>query len=341
MAVDFKQLPGPLRKRVRDIAGFCKTRDIDLYLVGGCVRDLLLGRQTFDIDVVCPAPAVSAAREFAAREHLDVTTHDRFGTATLFYHDGTYIDWVTARKERYDRPGALPEVEPSSLEEDLFRRDFTLNAVAASLAPGAEGELVDPYDGQKDLRAGVLRVLHGESFRDDPTRILRGVRFAQRFDFNFSPETRELAVCALAEGVWRTVSGPRYFQECLRFCSEPSPLSCFRGLARLAAGGMLPDGEQVDLNMMAALERSLSSDGAWQAVPAEVRVRQFALTFFLGMTEDVRQKYLLEFQAGRDLKRLITQAEQCLDGDPGGLTERTLSCDPAVYDLIAHVVKND
>ncbi len=156
-----------------------------VYLVGGAVRDLLLGHGRVDIDLVVEGDAAG----LAARLGADVVEHERFATAKARL-DGHEVDIASARNEVYLHPGALPEVEPSSLGDDLARRDFTINAMAIPL--GREPILIDPHGGRDDLAAGLLRVLHPRSFADDPTRALRAARYAARFGFALEAETAEL-----------------------------------------------------------------------------------------------------------------------------------------------------
>jgi len=152
------------------------------FLVGGAVRDLLLAGQTVDLDVAIEGDARATAREIAERLGGEVVEHERFGTATVKAGD-LDVDLATTRRERYAEPGALPEVEPAGLSEDLGRRDFTINAMALGLSGDSLGVLEDPHEGREDLERGVIRVLHGRSFIDDPTRLLRALRYEARFDF--------------------------------------------------------------------------------------------------------------------------------------------------------------
>ncbi len=196
---------------------------MNLCLVGGAVRDLLLGRPGGDLDLTLEGGAVAFARRVAPGLNARAKTHRRFGTATLLFADEVHLDVTTARRETYAHPGALPAVRPSTLKEDLFRRDFTVNAMAVRLNPEGWGELVDPFGGADDLRAGLLRVLHPRSFEDDPTRILRGARFAARFGFRMEPETRALALAAVAEGRLATVTPERIRREVFLGLEERDP----------------------------------------------------------------------------------------------------------------------
>src|SRR3954451_15132627 len=152
------------------------------HLVGGAVRDVLLGGEAVDLDVAVEGDAAAAARTAAERVGGRVREHERFATATVEADDLAF-DVARARRERYPAPGALPEVEPASLEEDLLRRDFTVNTLAAALGPPTPGELRSAPGALEDLETRRLRVLHDDSFTDDPTRLLRLVRYAARLRF--------------------------------------------------------------------------------------------------------------------------------------------------------------
>ena len=191
-----------------------------VYVVGGAVRDLLLGRQPHELDFVVEGDAVAVARRAAERLGGRVTVHERFGTATVEAPDATF-DLAGARLERYERPGALPDVElGASLRDDLARRDFTVNAIALHLV---DGELIWYPQAEDDLRAARLRVLHDGSFRDDPTRLLRLVRYGARLGFEPEAHTDELAAEAVADGALDTVTGPRLGAELRLLLREPQP----------------------------------------------------------------------------------------------------------------------
>jgi tRNA nucleotidyltransferase (CCA-adding enzyme) len=159
-----------------------------VYLVGGAVRDILLGRESFDVDLAVQGDAI----EFAGELGGEVTAHGRFGTAVVRLPDGRQLDVVTCRRETYAAPAALPDVEAGTIDDDLARRDFTVNAMAASLGEDF-GRILDPHGGRADLEAKVIRILHPASFTDDPTRILRAVRYETRLGFRMDPDTERLA----------------------------------------------------------------------------------------------------------------------------------------------------
>jgi tRNA nucleotidyltransferase (CCA-adding enzyme) len=205
----------------------------DVYVVGGAVRDLLLGREPHELDFVVEGDALEVARRIGGR----VVAHERFGTATVRL-DGVTFDLAGARRERYPRPGALPEVElGASLREDLERRDFTVNAIALHLK---DGELTWLPGAREDLDARRLRVLHDDSFRDDPTRLLRLVRYAARLGFEPEEHTDRLAAEAVAEGAVEMVTGSRMGAELRLLLHEPQPAALLalerHGLGRALLG---------------------------------------------------------------------------------------------------------
>jgi tRNA nucleotidyltransferase (CCA-adding enzyme) len=201
------------------------------YLVGGTVRDLLLGRPAkFDFDLAVVGDGEWYAKELADRIGGRVTTHERFGTATVHY-DNAHVDVATARTETYRAPGALPTVAPASgIEDDLRRRDFTINAMAISVP---NGELVDPFGGRAHLEEEIVRVLHEQSFEDDPTRIFRAARYEARLGFRMDPKTETLAL--MAAPLVGGLSGARVREELFALFAEDE---AERALARLDALGV-------------------------------------------------------------------------------------------------------
>jgi tRNA nucleotidyltransferase (CCA-adding enzyme) len=213
-----------------------------VWVVGGAVRDLLLGGQPSDLDLVVEGDALAVARRAAARLDGDVLVHDRFGTATV-RGAGAVFDLAGARRERYPQAGALPEVELGApLLDDLARRDFTVNTLALRLA---DGELQGVPEARTDLEARRLRVLHDGSFRDDPTRLLRLARYESRLGFSVEPRTAALARAAVAGGALATVSGERLGAELLLLAREPQP-AALAALADRGLGAELLPGFSVD-----------------------------------------------------------------------------------------------
>jgi len=209
---------------------------IPAFVVGGIVRDLLLGVGTFDLDLVVEGDGIAFARAFARDTGGQVTAHDRFGTATVALEEGPRVDIATARKESYEQPAALPLVVPAAIQDDLLRRDFTINALAVRLNAQRFGEMVDPCNGQGAIAAQRIRVLHNRSFLDDPTRMFRAIRFEQRLGFRMDRPTLACLRDAIATGVIERLSGHRLSEELKRMFSERHPR---RVIARMAELGVL------------------------------------------------------------------------------------------------------
>jgi tRNA nucleotidyltransferase (CCA-adding enzyme) len=202
-----------------------------VYLVGGAVRDALRDATPVDLDLAVEGDALAFARTLASRLGGDVVEWERFGTAELRAPSLPFtVNVARTRRETYAAPGALPEVEPAPLAEDLGRRDFTINAMAVELPAG---DLIDPFGGRADLDARVIRVLHDRSFVDDPTRLLRALRYAARLGGSLDPHTEELAREAISSGALSTVSGKRIRDELLDLLREdeaPEALTQMRDL---------------------------------------------------------------------------------------------------------------
>ena len=206
-----------------------------VYLVGGTVRDILLGEQSFDVDIAVEGDAIAFAYALARALRGRATPHQKFGTAIVSYGDDERIDVVTTRTEFYDAPGALPTVERAGLREDLFRRDFTINAMAASLTASDLGRLVDPFGGRADLEARVLRVLHNLSFIDDPTRIFRGIRYEARYGFRFDEHSARLVRACIEMGLVGDLSSARLRDELVALLEDPGAVEEIRRLGALGA----------------------------------------------------------------------------------------------------------
>ena len=203
-----KHLPAEPRRLLSQISRAAEAHALPVYLVGGFVRDLLLGRPAdaraasrWDFDFVVDGDAPALARALARELGGEVVVHTPFKTATWTAPSGAATDFATARMETYPLPGALPVVAPAPIADDLRRRDFTVNAMALRVDGRRFGELLDPHGGQADLAARVIRVLHPLSFQDDPTRMFRAARYEQRLDFNIARET-----LALIPGAWDSLA---------------------------------------------------------------------------------------------------------------------------------------
>lgn len=203
-----RRLPSAERSLLQEAGKLAADMDMRLFLAGGSVRDIILNRPREDWDIVVEGDGPTFARMWGACCGARVVIHDRFLTAVVRAPGGTF-DVATSRRERYPAPGALPEVEPAAIADDLWRRDFSINAVAVALTPGEWGRVTDPTGGIADMRAGVVRALHDCSFWDDATRIVRAIGFEQRLGFVIEPETERWITQAAAHGALKTVSTER------------------------------------------------------------------------------------------------------------------------------------
>jgi len=220
-----RQLPAELVNFMWLAGEIAHTRGERLYLVGGVVRDLLLGQANLDLDLVVEGNAIDLARQLTKINQEKITTYPRFNTAKLQW-DNWSVDLATARSETYAQPGALPSVTPSSIDNDLSRRDFTINAMAIHLNPGYYGRLVDPHGGRNDLKHECIRVLHEKSFTDDATRIWRGLRYEQRLDFHL--ERKTLTLLQRDISMLDTISSDRIRYEIECTLQEKYPEKVFR-----------------------------------------------------------------------------------------------------------------
>ena len=205
---------------VQKAGALAAERRLGIYLVGGVVRDILLGRANSDLDLVVEGSAIELAEALTGEIGGRLVVHRRFGTAKIRTGDLT-VDLAMARAETYARPGALPTVRSGSIRDDLARRDFSINAMALRLAPGSFGNLVDPFNGQKDLEEKLIRILHDRSFIDDATRMLRAVRYEQRFGFRLETSSENLLRRNVS--MLRTISGNRIRHDLELILKEERP----------------------------------------------------------------------------------------------------------------------
>ncbi len=217
-------LPEELFEMVKKIGELADREGVNAYIVGGFVRDLVIGRKNFDIDIVIEGDATLFAKRLAKAFNAKIHTFDRFKTATVIFKNGMRIDFASARTEIYRAPGALPEVDMAPLKKDLMRRDFTINTLAVKINAKEFGKLIDFFGGLKDIRDRKIRVLHSLSFVEDPTRILRALRFATRYRFELGKHTERLLKMAVERKLFRAVEGQRIYHELKQILLEDNPL---------------------------------------------------------------------------------------------------------------------
>ncbi len=215
-----ENLPDEIYAILEKASDLAEKKDVELYVVGGFVRDLLLKKRNFDLDFVVSRNGTDFGRALAELLGGRVKTHEKFNTAVVILDSGLRIDVATTRFEYYDIPGDLPRITQGSLFHDLYRRDFTINAMAISLNRKRFGDLIDYFNGKRDLKDRIIRVLHSLSFIDDPTRILRALRFKHRFQFKIGKTTESLMLSSAKLNIFSTISGIRYLKEFKQLFAE-------------------------------------------------------------------------------------------------------------------------
>lgn len=283
-----KKLPKEIQGLIQLASDIAYRDRFGVYLVGGFVRDLILNVKNFDIDIVAECNGIKFAEDLAQALKAKVITHKRFGTATITFDAGLKIDIATVRKEFYPQPACLPEVSSGTLKDDLFRRDFTINAMAINISRDSFGRIIDSYGGREDLRDKKIRVMHNLSFIDDPTRILRAIRFATRYDFTIEPHTLRLLKEALKLNMLHKVQPQRVRDEVVLILKEDHPVKQIRHIQKLAKFTFISPG----LSMAPAAYRFLNAiekEIAWfkEALPWHRQLDTW-LIYFMGLIDSLK-----------------------------------------------------
>ena len=265
MQIKISQENLPLAKFM---AGEASRLGLRLYAVGGCVRDWILGSRVQDIDFLASGPSDGLAEAVIARYGGKWQKFGSFQTARCLTEKAGRIDIARFRRETYAAPAALPQTMPAdTVEQDLLRRDFTVNAMAAELTgmDGALAAITDISGGLEDLRSGIVRVLHKNSFRDDPTRIYRAARFAARFGWRLAPDTEEQAMQAVRAGLPGLLSRERLRNELAKMLAEDNPARSLEMAAHLGAADFIFPG----MNAMAGRFGEIFAPGNNPPVPEQ------------------------------------------------------------------------
>lgn len=286
-------LPAGFLKITREVGRLADKKGLAVYLVGGVARDLVLHREIKDLDFVVEGDAIKLAQAIASEKNSNVTAYHQFGTATVFWKKDLEIDFVSARKEIYEYSGALPKVGMAGLPDDLFRRDFTINTLCLSINQKSWGQLVDLYGGLKDLKSKSIRVLHEKSFLDDPTRILRAVRFARRLNFRIESRTLRLIKEAVQQKALNKVKWPRLFQELKKNFSEKNSKKQMYALDRMKVLSSIHRRFKVDVARLAAIDAFFKND-----------TDEKWLFIFMSLVSNFTSKELDEFLKGIQLNKV-------------------------------------
>jgi tRNA nucleotidyltransferase (CCA-adding enzyme) len=256
-----------------------------VYLVGGAVRDVLMGEPNFDVDIAVEGDGIALGQAIARALGGRAVPHEKFGTAIVLYGDGGRIDVATARTEFYDHPGALPTVEQASIRQDLYRRDFTINAMAVSLKGADFGRLVDYFGGHRDLAGGIVRVLHNLSFIDDPTRIFRAVRYETRYGFRMDRHTVGLAKACVEMDLVGELSSARVRDELQALLSEERVGDSVRRMAELGIDRAIHPRLAADEEAVRLIEEADALRGSYAPEAPAWRLRLAVLARRLSSTE--------------------------------------------------------
>lgn len=263
----------PVSALLGTVAGEARAAGGRAWLVGGAVRDALLGRAPLDLDVAVEAPPGTVAAVALALGRKGWTRsaeHDRFGTATVRAPDGLKVDLASTRSETYPEPGALPVVTPGvAIEQDLGRRDFPIHAMALSLDPQGPGSLLlDPWGGEVDLRGRAIRLLHDRSLADDPTRVFRAARYAARLGFELDAGFATALRVAAGDGSFARISGDRLRRALGEVLAEENRAVALAHLARLGVPSLLVEGWTVADGTLSSLAAPSSAEAAWEGLLA-------------------------------------------------------------------------
>ena len=325
-------LPKDIVKFLKVAGKFGDELGFKVHAVGGCVRDLLLGVEDFDIDLTVEGDGITYANYFSEKQSGKVVKHQRFGTATVYFKGGYHIDVATARRETYPHPAALPEVVEDSIRRDLLRRDFTINALALRLNPVHFGELVDLFNGEDDLRKGVIRALHKLSFEDDPTRIFRAVRFSHRYGFRIEPLTRRLMKQAIDKRMCDRLSGRRVSNEIYLLLNEEDAPGVIRRMARFGALECIHrklefnEGKSKLLRRIEKILPSFKESGDW-------------FVYFLGLIHGLKGRELNEISEKLSLSRKEKE-KVILMGEINPICKKLKSIKDYTPACIHHILKS-
>ena len=291
-----ERLPGWVIKLLTDAGETAEELGFRAYAVGGFVRDLLMRRDNLDIDIVIEGDGIVFATEFARRQGFHIRSHERFRTAVLKTADGFQVDVATARLEYYEEPGALPTIELSSLKLDLYRRDFTINTLALDITPPKFAALIDFFGAQRDIKEKTVRAIHNLSFVEDPTRILRAVRFSERFGFGIAKQTLSLIKSTLKLDCYRQLSGARLRDELRNILKEDIAAPALTRLSELGVLGLIDPQIRWDARMESLFERARDTL-AWYRLLYRREPVEVWLVLFLALTDQVDDISLMALAA--------------------------------------------
>lgn len=308
-----EQLPKNSYTLVRHIGQVADAQGVSVYLAGGVVRDLFLKRDNLDLDFVVEGDAIAFARKAARLLKASIKVYKDFGTATIILKDGRALDFATSRAEIYPAPGHLPQIRRGNIGEDLFRRDFTVNAMGLWINRSRRGQLVDPFGGLKDLRAKTIRVLHPKSFEDDATRILRAIRFEQRFGFRIDVKTLKLLKDRLSRRRADDVSAQRFFNEFKKILMEKKVLPALTRMKQLHAQKLLHPDFVLDLKVLKTVQRRFDAVQKKYGLSKDDRWKIFLMAVLEGQSRERIAAFLQPLSLTARDRKSFAQANSAID----------------------------
>jgi len=308
-----ERLDKKIMKLLETVSQVARREKFSVYVVGGFVRDLILGIENQDVDLVVEGDGLAFARALGQELSAKVKSHAKFGTSVLILPDRSRVDVATSRMEYYKHPAALPTVEKGSVKADLFRRDFTVNSMAIQLNGEKPFTLIDPFLGERDIRDRMIRVLHNLSFIEDPCRMFRAVRFEQRFGFTLGKQTEAFLKYAVEKRWVDKLSGSRLMNELVLLLKEASPVSCIHRLHELGLLRFISP--ELEPEVPGPLER-IESVLAWSKrvpmeEPAEVWYA-YLLGLFNTLGEEAFDVALLRLNAPQRLRKRLAADREAL-----------------------------
>lgn len=299
---------------------------VSTYLVGGSVRDLLLDVPNHDIDIVVEPSALEFAEQLGKIFGGSVQAHPQFRTATITRPDGVSIDLVTARSEFYVSPAAMPDVEQSNLKQDLYRRDFTINTMAIALHGAQYGQFYDFFGGRADLEEGIIRVLFNLSFVEDPTRILRAIRFEQRYGFSIEPETMRFLQNALEHGLLDKVSPERIRSEIVHILTEPKAAYIILRMHELSVWPAILPGLELNDALIRFLHEAADYIHWFGKLQTDTDIEQWLVYLLLlstGVREELLQQWCTKLALTKREREMLLSFAACSTSLSTNLVEAT------------------
>ncbi len=310
-----ENLPREIYSILEEASLIAGELNVEVYIVGGFVRDLLLKKRNFDLDFVVSENGIEFAKALGKKLNGRVVAHEKFKTAVIVSEDRDLrIDVATLRFEYYDSPGDLPRIVKATLFHDLYRRDFTINAMAINLTKQRFGELVDYFNGRRDLKDKIIRVLHSLSFIDDPTRILRALRFKHRFNFKIGKTTESLMLSAAEMNIFENISGWRYLKEFKALFSEKNASFILNDFEKYGCVKFFGNNLKID-DYIKTLSLNIDSVLTWYSLLYKNKAQGWLLylmAIFIHLNREQREKLAVKLSLKKREKKIIADYKRFL-----------------------------